>query len=64
MSDYINKDILIEKIENINCIDYGTIGSYEAHNAVRDCLSDILNLIDDIPCESYKLCKNGGKDNE
>jgi hypothetical protein len=27
-------------------------------------LSDILNLIDDIPCESYKLCKNGGKDNE
>jgi hypothetical protein len=69
MSNYISKDTLSAEIEKINCVDYGSMYSYEAHSAVRDCLSDIKDLIDDAPivdtvpvrCEECKYsAKNGG----
>ena len=36
-------------IGEINPVDYGSMYSYEAHSAVRDCLSDIERLIDNAP---------------
>lgn len=38
-------DGLIEKIESINSTDYGSVSSYEAHNAVRDVKRDIIEII-------------------
>ena len=49
MNNFINRDDLSTQIEKINCVDYGTMDSYEAHNAVRDCLYDIQNLIYNMP---------------
>ncbi|MDD3142537.1 MAG: hypothetical protein PHX08_26730 [Lachnospiraceae bacterium] len=45
----INGDKLEEKIEEINSVDYGSMDSFEAHDAVRDCLSDIVRIIDKQP---------------
>jgi hypothetical protein len=42
-------DALKEKVEKINCVDYGSMFSYEAHSAVRDVLSDIERIIDAVP---------------
>lgn len=42
----IDSDKLEEKIEEINSIDYGSMDSFEAHNAVNNCLRDIVRMID------------------
>ncbi len=47
MAQYINVDILRKQIDKINCVDYGSIYSYEAHNAARDVLRDIEMIIDE-----------------
>lgn len=49
MSDLISRDEITTEIEKINCVDYGSLDSYEAHSAVRYCLLDIQRLIDDAP---------------
>ena len=33
----------------MNCVDYGSMFSYEARSAVRDCLSDIIRIIEYLP---------------
>ena len=45
----IDADALIEKINEIDEIDYGSCGSYESHSAVRDVLRDIKRIIYDEP---------------
>jgi hypothetical protein len=52
MSDLIDREILLRKIEAVNCVDYGSMFSYEAHSAVLDCLSDIKYIIESIPAVS------------
>ena len=49
MPDLISRDAVNAEIEKINCVDYGAMDSYEAHSAVRDCLSDIQSLINEQP---------------
>ena len=46
MGRLIDSDKLEEKIEEIDSIDYGSMGSFEAHNAVSNCLRDIIRIID------------------
>lgn len=38
---------LIKKIESLNPVDYGSMSSYEAHNAAREVKYDILNIIEE-----------------
>lgn len=45
----IDADALYNIIEKMNPVDYGSIFSYEAHNAVGDVLRDILRIIDGEP---------------
>ena len=45
----IDADKLYEEIEQINSCDYGSIFSYEAHNAASDVLQDIKVLIENAP---------------
>lgn len=58
MSNFINRDDLSTEIEKINCVDYGTMDSFEAHNAVRDCLYDVQILIYSIPTAEVVHCKD------
>lgn len=49
MTKYIDADALIESIDKINCADYGSMFSYEAHNAARECIHDIRTMIEVSP---------------
>lgn len=40
---------LIEKLDNINPVDYGAMSSYETHCGARDALSDAVRYINDAP---------------
>ena len=46
MKEFIEK--LIGRLEEINHTDYGSIGSYESHVAVRDCLRDVKNIVNQL----------------
>jgi hypothetical protein len=49
MSRLIDADALIEKIREINPVDYGNIFSYEAHGAAQDVLYDIKQIVCNAP---------------
>lgn len=46
-------DNLIGRLEEINPVDYGSSGSYEAHYAVKDCLRDVKEAVNQL-AEEYK----------
>jgi len=49
------------RINEINPVDYGSIFSYEAHNAVQNCLRDIERIIEQaptVPAEVVVHCKD------
>ena len=46
MKEFVEK--LIEKLEKINPVDYGSMGSYEAHSAVKDCLRDVDRIVNEL----------------
>lgn len=48
-NDLVSRNVFLEKLRGINCTDYGSIGSYEAHSAVREVLSDIINMLENEP---------------
>jgi len=45
----IDRDKAIENIEQINCVDYGPMFSYEAHSAVKEVLRDIIGTLESTP---------------
>ena len=49
MSRYIDADKFFVEVNKIVPCDYGTVDSYEAHNAARDVLCDILDKLDEQP---------------
>ena len=53
MQEFVKK--LIERLEEINHTDYGSLGSYESHVAVRDCLHDVKNIVNQL-AEEYADC--------
>lgn len=53
MKEFVEK--LIGRLEEINPVDYGSIGSYEAHSAVKDCLRDVERTVNQL-AEEYKQC--------
>lgn len=36
---------VIERLENINSVDYGSMFSYEAHSAVKECMKDVIEIV-------------------
>lgn len=59
MSRYIDADKFFAEINKIVPCDYGTIDSYEAHNAVRDVLCDILDKLEEQPTADVQEVKHG-----
>ena len=45
----IDVDKAIEEIEKINCVDYGSMFSYEAHDAAREVLRDVVGVLESVP---------------
>lgn len=45
---------IIERLEEVNPVDYGRISSYEAHSAAKDCLRDAIEIINQVASEYGK----------
>lgn len=45
----IDANALKERLEQMNPVDYGSIYSYEAHNAAGDVLGDVARILDSAP---------------
>ena len=54
----IDADALLEKLDNINPVDYGAMSSYEAHNGARDALSDAVMHVNDMPTLSLNTLRD------
>ena len=54
----IDANALIEKLDNINPVDYGAMSSYETHNGARDALSDAVMHVNDAPTLSLNTLRD------
>lgn len=54
----IDANALVEKLDNINPVDYGAMSSYETHNGARDALSDAVMLVNDAPTLSLNTLRD------
>ena len=54
----IDAHALIEKLDNINPVDYGAMSSYETHNGARDALSDAVMHVNDAPTLSLNTLRD------
>lgn len=54
----IDANALVEKLSNINPVDYGAMSSYETHNGARDALLDASNLANDAPTLSLNILRD------
>ena len=59
MKRYIDADALQEHIEKINSVDYGSMSSYEAHSAVKDCLHDVILIVESAPTADVAPVRRG-----
>lgn len=54
----IDANALVEKLDNINPVDYGAMSSYETHCGARDALSDAVRYVDDAPTLSLNTLRD------
>lgn len=54
----IDANALIEKLDNINPVDYGAMSSYETHNGARDALLDAVMHVNDAPTLSLNTLRD------
>ena len=54
----IDANALVEKLDNINPVDYGAMSSYETHNGARDALSDAIQCVNDAPTLSLNTLRD------
>lgn len=64
MPRYIDADLLFKSINKLVPCDYGSIDSYEAHEAARDVICDVLDLLDDTSTADVQEVKHGHWVNE
>lgn len=54
----IDANALIEKLDNINPVDYGAMSSYETHNGAREALLDAVMYVNDAPTLSLNTLRD------
>lgn len=59
MAEYIEREVAICEIEQINPVDYGAMWDYEAHHYTGECLRDCKEAIDNIPAADVALVVHG-----
>lgn len=45
MTEYVDREALLNELEKINPVDYGWIGDYEVHLGCRNCLRDCKSTV-------------------
>lgn len=45
MTEYVDREALLNELEKINPVDYGWIGGYEVHRGCRECLRDCKSTV-------------------
>ena len=59
MKEYIERTDVLNLLEKINPVDFGSMFDYSAHGAVRECLRDVCYGVEDIPAADVVEVKHG-----
>lgn len=68
MKEYIERAAVLNLLEKINPVDFGSIFDYKAHGAVGECLREICYGVENIPATDVvpvvrcRECKRWGPD--
>ena len=49
MKEYIEREAVLNLLEKINPVDFGSMFDYSAHGAINECLREIRYGVEDIP---------------
>jgi hypothetical protein len=60
MKEYIEKAAVLNLLEKINPVDYGSMFDYQAHSAVSECLREARYGIESIPAADVAEVQHGG----
>ena len=59
MKEYIEKAAVLNLLEKINPVDYGSMFDYQAHSAVSECLREARYGIESRPPPTLRRCSTG-----
>lgn len=59
MKEYIERAVVLNLLEKINPVDFGSIFNYEMHNGVRECLREIRHGVEEIPATDVMEVQHG-----
>lgn len=59
MKEYIKKAAVLNLLEKINPVDYGSMFDYQAHSAVSECLREARYGIESIPAADVAEVRHG-----
>ncbi|BFL38692.1 hypothetical protein [Agathobaculum massiliense] len=59
MKEYIERATVLNLLEKINPVDFGSMFDYEAHGAVQECLREISYGVEDIPAADVAEVRHG-----
>ena len=59
MKEYIEKAAVLNLLEKINPVDYGSMFDYQAHSAVSECLREARYEIESIPAADVAEVRHG-----
>lgn len=59
MKEYIERVAVLNLLEKINPVDFGSMFDYESHGAVRECLREACYGVEDIPAADVVEMRNG-----
>lgn len=59
MKEYIERAIVLNLLEKINPVDFGSMFDYKAHEAVGECLREIRYGVEDIPAADVAEVRHG-----
>ena len=59
MKEYIERTDVLNLLEKINPVDFGSMFDYSAHGAVRECLRDVCYGVEDIPAADVVEVRHG-----
>ena len=59
MKEYIERGAVLNLLEKINPVDFGSMFDYEAHGAVRECLREIRYGVENTPAADVAEVRHG-----
>ena len=59
MKEYIEREAVLNLLEKINPVDFGSMFDYSAHGAVSECLRDVRYGVEDIQAADVVEVRHG-----